>query len=71
MVLEDYPFTPKIMAVLLTKGFKQPIIVAYDGVKDPLDHLRTFVDLMRLYVMKFLTSQRFGCVRDDRQVSRK
>ncbi|XP_022875682.1 uncharacterized protein LOC111394142 [Olea europaea var. sylvestris] len=49
MVLKDDPFAPKIMAVPLLKGFKQPMIEAYDGVTDPLDHLQTFVDLMRLY----------------------
>ncbi|XP_022868112.1 uncharacterized protein LOC111387761 [Olea europaea var. sylvestris] len=49
MVLEEDPFAPEIMAVPLPKGFKQPIIEAYDGVTNPLDHLRTFVDLMRLY----------------------
>ena len=50
MILEEDPFAPEIMAVPLPKGFKQPMIEAYDGVTDPLDHLRTFVDLMRLYV---------------------
>ncbi|XP_022880800.1 uncharacterized protein LOC111398077 [Olea europaea var. sylvestris] len=49
MVLEEDPFAPEIMAVPLPKSFKQPMIEAYDGVTDPLDHLRTFVDLMRLY----------------------
>ncbi|KAL2458152.1 Uncharacterized protein Adt_46053 [Abeliophyllum distichum] len=45
MVLEEDPFAPEIMAVPLLKGFKKPMIEAYDGVTDPLDHLRTFVDL--------------------------
>ncbi|XP_022860635.1 uncharacterized protein LOC111381125 [Olea europaea var. sylvestris] len=49
MVLEEDPFAPEIMVVPLSKGFKQPMIEAYDGVTDLLDHLRTFVDLMRLY----------------------
>ncbi|XP_022855997.1 uncharacterized protein LOC111377174 [Olea europaea var. sylvestris] len=49
MVLEEDLFAPKIIAVPLPKGFKQPMIEAYDGVTNPLDHLRTFVDLMRLY----------------------
>ncbi|KAL2471626.1 Retrotrans gag domain-containing protein [Abeliophyllum distichum] len=47
MVLVEYPFAPEIMAVLLPKGFKQLMIKAYDGVTNPLDHLQTFVDLMR------------------------
>ncbi|XP_022888976.1 uncharacterized protein LOC111404395 [Olea europaea var. sylvestris] len=49
MVLEEEPFAPEIMVVPLPKGVKQPMIKAYDGVTNPLDHLRTFVDLMRLY----------------------
>ncbi|KAL2479322.1 Uncharacterized protein Adt_32288 [Abeliophyllum distichum] len=49
MVLEDDPFAPEIMAVPLPKGFNQPMIESYDGVTYPLDHLWTFVDMMRLY----------------------
>ncbi|XP_022899298.1 uncharacterized protein LOC111412593 [Olea europaea var. sylvestris] len=49
MVLEEDPFALEIMAVLLPKGFNQTMIEAFDGVTDPLDHLRTFVDLIRLY----------------------
>lgn len=43
------PFASEIIAVPLSKGFKQPMIITYDGVTDPLDHLQTFIDLMRLY----------------------
>ncbi|KAL2466252.1 Uncharacterized protein Adt_42103 [Abeliophyllum distichum] len=49
IVLGEDPFAPEIMAVPLPKGFKQPMIESYDGVTDPLDHLLTFVDMMRLY----------------------
>ncbi|XP_022864838.1 uncharacterized protein LOC111384748 [Olea europaea var. sylvestris] len=49
MVLEEDPFASKIMTIPLPKGFKQPMIEAYDKVTDSLDHLRTFVDLMKLY----------------------
>lgn len=49
VVLEEDPFAPKIMVVSLLKGFKHPMIDAYYRVTNPLDHLRTFVDLMRLY----------------------
>ncbi|KAL2542725.1 Uncharacterized protein Adt_03703 [Abeliophyllum distichum] len=49
MVLEEDPFSLEIVAVPLPKGFKQPMIESYDGVTDPLDHLRMFVDMMRLY----------------------
>lgn len=34
MVLEEHPFVPEIMAVLLPKGFKRPMIKAYDRVID-------------------------------------
>ncbi|XP_022891892.1 uncharacterized protein LOC111406746 [Olea europaea var. sylvestris] len=50
IVLEEDSFAPEIIAVPLPKGFKQPMIEVYDGVTDLLDHLCTFVDLMRLYV---------------------
>ncbi|KAL2526814.1 Retrotrans gag domain-containing protein [Abeliophyllum distichum] len=49
MVLEVDPFAPEIMAIPLQKGFKQPMIEAYDGITDLVDHLRTFVDPTRLY----------------------
>ncbi|KAL2479689.1 Retrotransposon gag protein [Abeliophyllum distichum] len=48
MLLEEDPFAPEIMAVPLPKGFKQPMIESYDGVTNPLDHLQTFVDMMRV-----------------------
>ncbi|KAL2485521.1 Retrotransposon gag protein [Abeliophyllum distichum] len=60
MVLEEDPFSPEIMFVPLPKGFKQPMIVT-----DPLDHLRTFVEMMRTFdklsqsfVAYFLSSKR-------------
>ncbi|KAL2527119.1 Retrotransposon gag protein [Abeliophyllum distichum] len=59
MVLEEDPFAPEIMAVPLPKGFKQSMIESYDGVTDPLDHLRTFVDMMRLYAAPDALSQSF------------
>ncbi|KAL2476710.1 Ribonuclease H [Abeliophyllum distichum] len=36
------------MAVSLPRDFKQPKMEKYDGSSDPVDHLRSFVDLMRL-----------------------
>ncbi|KAL2492813.1 hypothetical protein Adt_28441 [Abeliophyllum distichum] len=42
MVLEEDPFVPEIMAIHLSKGFKQPMIEAYDGVIDSLDQLRLY-----------------------------
>ncbi|KAL2539042.1 Uncharacterized protein Adt_00020 [Abeliophyllum distichum] len=48
MVLEEDPFSIEIMAVPLPRDFKQPKMEKYDGSSDPVDHLRSFVDLMRL-----------------------
>lgn len=39
MVLEEDPFAPEIMVISLPTSFKQPMIEAYDGITDPLDHL--------------------------------
>lgn len=44
MVLEEVPFALKIMAVSLPKGFKQPMIEAYNGITNPLDHICTFIN---------------------------
>lgn len=48
--MEEDLFALEIMAVSLPKGFKRPMIEAYDGVIDLLNHVRTFIELMRLYV---------------------
>ncbi|KAL2533969.1 Uncharacterized protein Adt_07320 [Abeliophyllum distichum] len=48
MVLEEDPFSVEIMTVSLPRDFKQPKMEKYDGSSDPVDHLRSFVDLMRL-----------------------
>ncbi|KAL2533027.1 Uncharacterized protein Adt_06378 [Abeliophyllum distichum] len=48
MVLEEDPFSLEVMAVPLPRDFKQPKMEKYDGSSDPVDHLRFFVDLMRL-----------------------
>ncbi|KAL2455365.1 Retrotrans gag domain-containing protein [Abeliophyllum distichum] len=48
MVLEENPFSVEITAVPLPRDFKQPKMEKYDGSSDPIDHLRSFVDLMRL-----------------------
>ncbi|KAL2472418.1 Ribonuclease H [Abeliophyllum distichum] len=48
MVLEEDPFFLEIMAVPLPRDFKQPKMEKYDGSSDPVHHLRSFVDLMRL-----------------------
>ncbi|KAL2470494.1 Retrotrans gag domain-containing protein [Abeliophyllum distichum] len=48
MVLEEDPFFLEVMAVPLPRDFKQPTMEKYDGSSDPVDHLKSFVDLMRL-----------------------
>ncbi|KAL2491482.1 Ribonuclease H [Abeliophyllum distichum] len=48
MVLEEDPFSLEVMAVPLPRDFKQPKMEKYDRSSDPVDHLRSFVDLMRL-----------------------
>ncbi|KAL2476323.1 Uncharacterized protein Adt_37059 [Abeliophyllum distichum] len=48
MVLEEDHFFLKVMAVLLPLDFEQPEMENYDGSFDHIDHLRTFVYLMRL-----------------------
>ncbi|KAL2480023.1 Ribonuclease H [Abeliophyllum distichum] len=48
MVLEEDPFSIEVMAVPLPRDFEQPKMEKYDGSSDPVDHLRAFVDLMRL-----------------------
>ncbi|KAL2490980.1 Uncharacterized protein Adt_26608 [Abeliophyllum distichum] len=48
MVLEEDPFSLEVMAVPLPRDFEQPKMEKYDGSSDPVDHLRSFVDLMRL-----------------------
>ncbi|KAL2497808.1 Uncharacterized protein Adt_23358 [Abeliophyllum distichum] len=48
MVLEEDPFSLEVMVVPLPRDFKQPKMEKYDGSSDPVDHLRSFVDLMRL-----------------------
>ncbi|KAL2506856.1 Retrotransposon gag protein [Abeliophyllum distichum] len=47
MVLEEDHFLPEMMAVPFTRYFEQPKMEKYDGSSDSVDHLRTFVDLMR------------------------
>ncbi|KAL2510436.1 Ribonuclease H [Abeliophyllum distichum] len=48
MVLEEDPFPLEVMTVLLPRDFKQSKMEKYDGSSDPVDHLMSFVDLMRL-----------------------
>ena len=44
----DSPFTASINSFPLLHKFRMPQIDSYDGVKDPLNHLKTFKTLMHL-----------------------
>ena len=44
----DSPFTFSINSFPLPQKFRIPQIESYDGIKDPLDHLKTFKTLMHL-----------------------
>ena len=44
----DPPFTLSINSFPLPQKFRMPQIESYDGIKDPLDHLKTFKTLMHL-----------------------
>ena len=44
----DSPFTTSVNSFPLPPKFRMPQIESYDGVKDPLDHLKTFKILMHL-----------------------
>ncbi|KAL2511983.1 Retrotransposon gag protein [Abeliophyllum distichum] len=48
MVLEEDHFSLEVMAVSFPRNFKQPKMEKYNESSDPVDHLRSFVDLMRL-----------------------
>ncbi|KAL2484811.1 Uncharacterized protein Adt_29567 [Abeliophyllum distichum] len=48
MVLEEDHFSLEVIVVPLPLDFKQPKMEKYDGSSDHIDHLRNFVDLMRL-----------------------
>ncbi|KAL2513100.1 Uncharacterized protein Adt_18700 [Abeliophyllum distichum] len=48
MVVEEDSFSLEVMTAPLPRDFKQPKMEKYDGSSDPVDHLRFFVDLMRL-----------------------
>ncbi|KAL2491129.1 Uncharacterized protein Adt_26757 [Abeliophyllum distichum] len=48
MVLEEDHFSLEVMVVPLPRDFKQSKMEKYDGSSGPVDHLMSFVDLMRL-----------------------
>ena len=44
----DSPFTTSVNSFPLSSKFRMPHMDSYNGVKDPLDHLETFKNLMHL-----------------------
>lgn len=44
----DFPFTAPVTSFPLLAKFIMPQVEAYDGSKDPLDHLESFKSLMHL-----------------------
>ena len=44
----DSPFTASITSLPFSSKFCMPQVEAYDGSKDPLDHLESFKTLMHL-----------------------
>jgi len=44
----DSPFTTSVNSFPLSSKFHMPHMDSYDGVKDALDHLKTFITLMYL-----------------------
>ena len=44
----DSPFTAPVTSLPLPPKFRMPQVEAYDGSKDPLDHLESYKTLMHL-----------------------
>ena len=45
----ESPFTPEVLHYSLPAKFIMPQVEAFDGVKDPLDHLNTYKNQMELH----------------------
>ena len=45
----ESPFTPEVLNYLLPAKFRMPHVEAFDGVKDPVDHLNTYKNQMELH----------------------
>ncbi|KAL2518799.1 Uncharacterized protein Adt_15046 [Abeliophyllum distichum] len=48
ITIKEEPFTEEVMNVPLPQKFKEPI-GEFDGTTDPIDHIRTFQDRVRLH----------------------
>ena len=45
----ESPFTPEVLRYPLPTKFRMPQVEAFDGVKDPVDHLNTYKNQMELH----------------------
>ena len=45
----ESPFTAKVLRYPLPAKFRMPQVEAFDGVKDPIDHLNTYKNQMKLH----------------------
>ena len=45
----ESPFTAEVLHFLLPAKFRMPQVEAFDGVRDPVDHLNTYKNQMELY----------------------
>ena len=45
----ESPFTPEVLNYPLPAKFRMPQVEAFDGVKDPVDHLNTYKNQMELH----------------------
>ena len=45
----ESPFTAEVLHLSLPKKFRMPQIEAFDGMKDPIDHLNTYKNQMELH----------------------
>ena len=45
----ELPFTTEVLHFLLPAKFKMPQVEAFDGIKDPVDHLNTYKNQMELH----------------------
>ena len=45
----ESPFTPEVLHYPLPAKFRMPQMEAFDGIKDPVDHLNTYKNQMELH----------------------
>ena len=49
MQQNESPFTAEVLHFPLPAKFRMPQVEAFDGVKDPIDHLNTYKNQMKLH----------------------